>query len=212
MTRCAWAKQARGTRTRGRYGVGVVIDYPTGQEPDLWEPSPEVEAHRFVLGRVAQATVAAPPLIAICMNPSTAFSTTSDKTVNRLIRASVDNGQPGWVMLNLYPERATNAADLSTYDSGLSAANCAVIERMLGQFGVTDVLVAWGGLKYETLRLAKTDVLDTLGRLGVTPYTFDGLTVGHEPRHPMPRRKPLVMGGTKRYLSWSGTRLVEVMP
>mgnify|MGYP003602879667 FL=1 len=189
-----------------------MIAYPHGHEPDFWSPDPEERKHRFALGNTSRASVADPPLIAICMNPSYANHSEADKTVNRLIRASIDNAQPGWVMLNLYPERATDASKLLDYDAGLSAANCAAIEQVLGQYGVTEVLVAWGGLKHKTLRSAKTDVLAMFDRLGVKPYTFDGLTTGGDPFHPTPRGPALLMKGTKRYLARSGSRLVELVP
>ena len=189
--------------------VQRVISYPAGHEPDFWNPDPESRAHRFVLGNTARASSADPPLIAICMNPSYADHTQADKTVNRLIQASLDNGRPGWVMLNLYPERATDASCLNSYDSGLSAANCAAIEHVLSMYRATEVLGAWGGLKHRTLRSAKTDVLDTLDRLRVRLFMFDGLTGGGEPFHPTPRRAPIQMKGDKRYLARSGNRLVE---
>ena len=186
--------------------------YPHGHEPDFWSPDAKERKHRFALGNTSRASVADPPLIAICMNPSYANHSEADKTVNRLIRASIDNAQPGWVMLNLYPERATDASKLLDYDAGLSAANCAAIEQVLGQYGVTEVLVAWGGRKHKTLRSAKTDVLAMFDRLGVKPYTFDGLTTGGDPFHPTPRGPALLMKGTKRYLARSGSRLVELVP
>ncbi|TXQ30749.1 DUF1643 domain-containing protein [Escherichia coli] len=132
--------------------------------------------------------------------------------MNRLIKASVDNKHSGWVILNLYPERATDAASLSPYDAVLSSANCAAIEHVLGQYGVTEVLGAWGDLKHTSLRPAKRAVLDTLDRLGVRLFTFDGLTVRGEPLHPTPRGPALLMRGDKRYLVRSGNRLVESVP
>lgn len=189
-----------------------MIAYPPGHEPDFWSPDPEERTHRFALGNTSRASAGDPPLIAICMNPSYADHSEADRTVNRLIQASVDNAQPGWVMLNLYPERATDASKLLDYDAGLSTANCAAIEQVLRQYAVPEVLVAWGGLKHATLRRAKRDVLDTLDRLGVKPFTYDGLTTGGDPFHPTPRGPALLMKGTKRYLARSGNRLVERGP
>lgn len=189
-----------------------MIAYPAGLEPDMWEPHPPKQTHRFALGRTAGTSVDAPPLITICMNPSYADHRQADKTVNRVVRASLDNGYPGWVVLNLYPERATTSSSLSAYDSGLSAANCWVIERVLTQFRTTEVLCAWGGLKHKTLRDAKSDVLDTLESLGTNLYTFDGLTTSGDPLHPTPRGKPLQMRGEKHYLSRRGNRLVARVP
>lgn len=189
-----------------------MIPYSPGYEPDLWDPDPEVQAHRFALGRVAEASAQTPPFISICMNPSFADQTQSDKTVNRLIGASIDNAHAGWMMLNLYPERATDASNLSPYDPKLSEANCAVIEHQLRKFGASEVLGAWGDLKHPTLRQARINVLDTLDQLGVTLFTFDGLTTSGNPRHPTPRGRELQIMGTKRYLTRSGNRLVERDP
>lgn len=189
--------------------VRRALAYPAGHEPDFWDPNPASSAHRFALGNTARASISDPPFTAICMNPSYADHTQTDKTVNRIIQASLDNGRPGWVVLNLYPERATDPSCLEPYDSGLSAANCAAIEHVLSKYCATEALAAWGGLKSPTLRSAKTDVLDTLDRLGVRLFMFDGLTDGGEPFHPTPRRAPLQMKGDKRYLVRSGNRLVE---
>ena len=190
----------------------MIIPYSPGYEPDLWCPDPEEQSHRFALGHVAGASAQTPPFISICMNPSVADQTQSDKTVNRLVRASMDNNHHGWIMLNLYPERATNASNLSPYDPELSKANCAVIEHQLRKFGASEVLGAWGDLKHPTLLRAKVDVLATLDRLGVMLFTFDGLTARGNPRHPTPRGRKLQMIGAKRYLARSGYRLVEQGP
>lgn len=184
-------------------------EYPLGQEPDFWEPDPEEQSHRFALGNVQRSSISSPPLIAICMNPSHATRFQADRTVKRLIKASIDNRASGWLMLNLYPERATDASNLSQFDPGLSAANCEVIGAVLRRFGAGEVLGAWGGLKNRTLRRARADVLETLERLDVKLFTFDGLTGGGEPRHPTPRGTPLQMRGDKRFLMARGAHLVE---
>ena len=189
-----------------------MIPYPPGCEPDLWDPDPEEQIHRFALGHVAGASIQNPPFIAICMNPSFADQTKSDKTVDRLVRASTDNNHTGWMMLNLYPERATDASNLSPYDPKLSTANCAVIEHQLRKYGAREVLGAWGDLKHPTLQQAKVDVLTTLDQIGVRLFTFDELTARGNPRHPTPRRRELQMMGTKRYLIRSGNRLAERGP
>lgn len=176
-------------------------DYPSGQTPTFWDPYPSVATHRFALGRTAHHSPTESPLVVIGMNPSYANEHTSDKTVNRIIEASVEHGHPGWIMLNLYPERATSPRDLSPFDPALSAANCAAIERVITAHGVREVLGAWGNLN-STLRLAKADVLATLARLGVRVFHLDDLTRANEPRHPTPRTGRLPMMGPKRYLAW----------
>lgn len=121
--------------------------------------------------------------------------------MNRLIRASVEHDYSGWIMLNLYPERATKPKDLRPYDAKLSAANCAVIAEVVEVHGVTEVLGTWGGLAHATIRRAKKDVLVQFATLGVRLFSFDTPTSSGEPRHPTPRTGPLAMLGPKRYLT-----------
>jgi hypothetical protein len=178
-----------------------LIAYPTGHEPDLWDPNPGRSGYRFALGKAALATSESPPLIAICMNPSHAREDQSDKTINRLIQASQDRGYTGWVMLNLYPERSPKPSALSAFDSTLSDANKFAITQVLARFESTEVLGAWGDLRHATLRQAKREVLPTLAGLGVRVFTFDPTTNSGNPRHPSPQGGYLPMLGRKEYLT-----------
>lgn len=178
-----------------------MIAYQSGQEPDFWEPDPGVPAHRFALGNVSRASAGAPPLIAIGMNPSHAAETQADRTVNRLIEASLHHGYAGWIMLNLYPERSPKPSKLNDFDAALSALNCAAIEQVLLRYGATEVLGAWGNMPHRTLKRAKTDVQALLDRMGVRVFTWDLLTNEDNPRHPSPPGRPLPMLGPKRYLA-----------
>ena len=178
-----------------------MIAYPTGHEPNFWDPVHGQSGYRFALGNTARATPKAPPLIVICMNPSHAREDQSDKTINRLIRASEENGYAGWIMLNLYPERSPKPSALTPFDPTLSAANKDAITRVLARFEVAEVLGAWGNLTKETLRLAKLDLLPMLALLGVRVYMLDSLTAQDNPRHPSPQGSYLPMLGPKVYLT-----------
>lgn len=178
-----------------------MIEYLPGHEPDFWKPDPGVGSHRFALGSAMRARAGAPPLIAIGMNPSHAAETQADRTVNRLIEASVRHGYSGWIMLNLYPERSPKPSQLSAYDAGLSALNCAAIEQVLLRHGASEVLGAWGNMPHRTLKRAKVDVQALLDRMGIRVFTWDPPTKQGNPRHPSPPGRPLAMLGPKRYLS-----------
>lgn len=175
--------------------------YPAGQEPDYWDPDPSVPGYRFALGRVSGSSPDAPPLIAVCMNPSHAREDRSDKTVNRLIEASEDHKYSGWIMLNLYPERSPKPSELGQFDATLSAENKEAIAKVLSLFNAMEVLGAWGDLQTETLRAAKRDLLPHLALLGVQVFTLDSLTTKGNPRHPSPRGSYLPMLGPKVYVS-----------
>jgi len=178
-----------------------MIAYPSGHEPDLWDPNPSQSGYRFALGNTARTTSASPPLIALCMNPSHALEDQSDKTINRLIQASADHGYAGWIVLNLYPERSPKPSALSAFDPALSATNKAAITRVLNRYKATEVLGAWGNLANDTLRRAKLDVLPMLTRLGVQVFTYDTLTKDGNPRHPSPQGGYLPMLGPKVFLT-----------
>ena len=176
------------------------MNYLPGYEPTFWTPDPSERTHRFALGSIPSSPTG-PPLVTIGMNPSYADERVADRTVDRIIRASIEHGHSGWVMLNLYPERATKPKDLGSYDRALSAANCAAIGAVLAQHGVTEVLGAWGGIAHPTIRSAKADVLAALGSHGIRLFSLDPPTADGEPRHPTPRTGPLPMRGPKRYLN-----------
>ncbi len=178
-----------------------MIAYLAGHEPDFWEPDPGVSSHRFALGSASKSSTSASLLIAIGMNPSHAREDRADRTVNRLIEASVSHGYAGWVMLNLYPQRSPNPSKLSAYDPALSRMNCIAIERVLVQHGATEVLGAWGNMPHATLKRAKADVQAMLDRMGVRVFTWDPPTKQGNPRHPSPPGRPLAMLGPKQYLS-----------
>ena len=178
-----------------------MIAYPSGQEPDFWQPNPADARHRFALGRIRACSAGSPPLVVIGMNPSHARETESDKTVNHVIDVS-RRRHPGWLMLNLYPERSPKPKALRPYDAGLSAANCDAIQHVLDLVGATEVLGAWGNMGGSaTLRRALPDVQALLDRMSVRAYTLDALLKTGNPAHPHPPGRPLPMLGPKRYLS-----------
>lgn len=134
------------------------------------------------------------------MNPSHAAEKHADRTVNRIVEASVRHGYPGWVMLNLYPERSPKPSQLPAHDSALSALNCAAIERVLVRHSIIEVLGAWGNVPHRTLKRAKLDVHTLLDRMGVRVFTWDPLTKEGNPRHPSPPGRPLPMHGPRRFV------------
>ena len=160
-----------------------------------------MQSHRFALGSAPSVGAGVPLLIAIGMNPSHAQESQADRTVTRLIEASVRHGYAGRVMLNLYPERSPKPSKLSVFDATLSARNCAAIEQVLQRHRATEVLGAWGNMPHRTLKRAKLDVQALLDRLSVRVFTWDPLTNEGNPRHPSPPGRPLPMVGPKHYLT-----------
>ena len=93
------------------------LTYPKGYEPDYIIPKEYCE-YRFILGKRGQNS-----LVAICMNPSAARKTFSDRTVNRIINISKSLKKDGWIVFNTYPERATKAGTLDDFKQQWSDQN-----------------------------------------------------------------------------------------
>lgn len=159
--------------------------YKRGSKPTFTRPKVETGAYRFAIGRVKKRC--ADPLVVLGMNPSHATMKRSDRTVNRVIRASEELGHDGWVMLNLYPERNPDQQSLNSYNKKLSEKNARAIIKRLRKLGVKSVLGAWGDLKHPALKRAKADVLKRLKKAGIEVYYFGSLTRNGNPRHPNPR-------------------------
>jgi len=69
------------------------------------------KSYRFSLGVKREKTI-------YCMgvNPSIATDKICDDTINRVKKIAEANGFNGWVMLNIYPQVATNPDDLHRYN------------------------------------------------------------------------------------------------
>lgn len=176
------------------------LTFPPGESPDYWNPNPEHNDHRFALGRVLTPTRAQNPLVVIAMNPSYADHSKSDKTVNTVIAASSQLGHDGWLMLNLYPERATSPSNLKPFDSTLWAQNWAEIDGVLNTFGVDEVLGAWGDPPNATIREAQVQTLAALRARRTRVYYFGTLNKSGAPPHPTPHGPPWQVSGPKQYL------------
>ena len=159
-----------------------IIKYPPGYEPNYILPEKHC-SYRFALGRIGKN-----PLIAICMNPSRAEEKCSDRTINRIISISKQLGADGWMVFNLYPERATDAKTLSEYNESISSQNIKYICDYLVNNNITEVWGAWGDDKrIESLKIAKQNLLKVLSDKEIKIYYFGTLTKGGNPRHPLQR-------------------------
>lgn len=159
-----------------------ILKYPNGQEPNLINPT-EYSSNRFLLGKLGTH-----PLVAICMNPSAAKETTSDRTINRIIKISQILEMDGWVVLNTYPERATDAKNIKPFNESLSNKNLQIIKEFLESNGIKEVWGAWGNDKnINTLICGKNHLINMLKDMGIKIYYFGTLTKHGNPRHPLQR-------------------------
>jgi hypothetical protein len=106
----------------------------------IYTPSPDNSA-RTLLG-----IEGAQPLVCVGINPSTAAPGDLDRTVATVARVAEGRGFDGFMVLNVYPQRATNPSDMhAAADLELHAWNM----RSIADFAdgrTLNVWAAWGTL------------------------------------------------------------------
>lgn len=137
---------------------------------------------RYILGTKGEN-----PLICFGINPSTAEPNNLDPTANYVNILAVANGYDSFIMLNVYPQRATNPSALhQAYLPDLKAEN----ERRIASLINSKELVlwaAWGSLIHKRpylLTLMQSIVL--LPELRNCKWVSRGNpTKGGHPHHPL---------------------------
>ena len=101
----------------------------------------ESNEYRFALGEFGQRN-----LICVGLNPSIADSEEYDPTMKRVKKWAEILGYDGYVMVNLYPQRATDPSkmdDSSECNKQAADTNLKYISKLFGM-GHFDVWAAWG--------------------------------------------------------------------
>ncbi len=164
-----------------------LLSYPPGHAPDFILPK-AYGSYRYALGKKGNN-----PLVVICMNPSAARGDSSDMTINRIIKVSQALNYDGWIVFNLYPERATDAKNIGKYKHAVSEKNISIIREFLADSNIREVWGAWGNTKgIDTLEVAKKELLDMLQKNGIRIFYFGTLTNEGNPRHPLQRNEKVV--------------------
>lgn len=157
--------------------------YPLGEEPNLCVPEKYNNYHRFLLGRLGTE-----PLVVVCINPSAANEDYSDRTINKIINVSKKLGYDGWVVANVYPERATSSSDLDKFNLNLAEDNVQIVIEFLLEYNITEVWGAWGDLGQPSLIEDRDMLLSALKNNHIRVYSFAPLTNSKQPVHPLNRR------------------------
>jgi hypothetical protein len=105
---------------------------------DIYEIGKENLA-RFTLGIKGKKS-----LIVIGLNPSDATKEKSDLTISKVATFAESAKFDGFIMLNLYPIRATNPKDVTSIDASLHQQNLKIIKEILSAENDANVLAAWG--------------------------------------------------------------------
>ena len=112
---------------------------------------------RYILG-----TEGLNPLICIGINPSTAAPDQLDNTLKSVQRQANLKGFDSWIMLNLYPQRATNPKNIHQgADVKLHKDNLKAINNILGNLESATSWAAWGNL-IESRSFLKNCLLDII--------------------------------------------------
>ena len=106
----------------------------------IYKTDPENKV-RYVLGTKGENS-----LVCFGINPSTATPNHLDNTLKSVERLSLFNGFDSWVMLNIYPQRATNPKDIhETIDNKIHKRNVDFIRKIFSLKKV-HIWAAWGTL------------------------------------------------------------------
>jgi len=156
---------------------------------------------RYVLGEKSKNMVAC-----IGINPSTARPNELDNTLKSVKRISQFNGFDGWVMYNLYPQRATDPAHLHTeMDPEIQQKNIGILRQSIQDLGIDTIWVAYGDLieKREYLSYCLKILYSHLKPLNLKWKIIAEPTQKGHPKHPLykPTESPFVDFDMDKYIN-----------
>ncbi len=127
------------------------------------------------------------PLIVIGVNPSTANDKVPDATIRRVLGYVERNGFNGFLMINVFPLRATNPDSLpNDGDDLLHKQNLIQIENVFQLHSNATVLVAFGDtiLKRHYLKQYFADIICVASKHNPNWKQIGSPTSCGNPRHP----------------------------
>jgi len=146
----------------------------------------EDNSARFVLGQIFNPT--GKTLLCFGINPSTACPESLDNTIRKIISIGNYNGYENWIMLNVYPQRATNPNEMHLEcDEDLSKTNLLHIRNVAEKYPDCDALLAYGTLisKRKYLRVCLNEILTLLSKERGKKIKVIKLTKSNNPVHPL---------------------------
>lgn len=137
---------------------------------------------RFILG-----TVGKKPLVCFGINPSTAVPECLDNTLKSVERIALSNGFDSWIMLNIYPQRATDPNSLDgVLNQDIHKLNITHINNILSKYKPT-LWAAWGTLikKRSYLSQCLSDIVEVSSNYNCNWITFGKVSKDGHPHHPL---------------------------
>jgi hypothetical protein len=139
------------------------------------------------------------------VNPSTAKPNDLDPTVASVARFARDHGYDGWLMFNLYPQRATNPDKMHKhFQKKIHQKNVDVIEKLTNELSA-DIWCAWGTLieKRPYLSRCLNDIYEVLSGNNCSYFKRGRISKAGHPHHPLYLKKtaPPEPFSMKKYIS-----------
>lgn len=169
---------------------------------------PWIYHHDEPLTRYSLGQEGSNPLLCFGINPSTAVPENLDPTVSSVARFAVEQGYDGWLMFNLYPQRATNPDNLHKhFQKKIHDKNVATISQIVsGLRSDVHVWCAWGTLieKRPYLSRCLKEIYSVLDEANCCYYTRGNISKAGHPHHPLYLRKesPMDTFDLAQYLTW----------
>ena len=173
----------------------------------MFPNKPWIYDHDEPLTRYSLGQEGSNPLICFGVNPSTAKPEDLDPTVASVARYAKTEGYDGWLMFNLYPQRATNPNNMHKYfQKNIHDKNVKAISDLLKALpNGLDVWCAWGTLieKRPYLSRCLKDIYEVLAENNCRHFTRGNISKAGHPHHPLYLRKDSEMDGfdLEEYLS-----------
>lgn len=142
--------------------------------------------NRYILGEKGNN-----PIICIGLNPSSAEPGDLDPTLRQVKSRAISLGYDSWIMINLYPQRATDPDDMhKRLNKKIHLKNLEEVKQYLPSN--YDIWAAWGTLIEKRPYLSKClkDLYKVLGQEGRWFTIGKKSKTGH-PHHPLYLKKNL---------------------
>jgi len=155
-------------------------------ETDHWIYHHDEPITRYSLGVAGNN-----PLICVGVNPSTAKPGDLDPTVASVARFAEANDYNGWLMFNLYPQRATNPDKMHKhFQKKIHQKNMDVIGDLMNNLSA-DVWCAWGTLIEKRLYLSRClrDLYRVMSASECRYFRRGRISKAGHPHHPLYLRK-----------------------
>lgn len=158
-------------------------------QPPGWLFVPPFYAeYRYILG-----TAGKNPLICVGINPSTAAPDALDNTLKSVDRIRLANGFDSFLMLNLYPQRATSPDHMDrVFNQALHKENIKALQHCLSLSGASPTIwVAWGTVveKRPYLVDCLVDFVSTAKTMKAQFVCAGKITKAGHPHHPLYLKK-----------------------